>query len=147
MTLFSSVAQSCPTLCNPMDCSTPGLPTHHQLPEFTQIHVHWAGDAIQPSHPLSSPSPPAFSLSQHWWCTALQVRSRWTYGSYSPEVSFLLGILTAAAVATRVASGCVPLDILAQVGTEPCSFTPLGTSEKRLDMYIKPQTHGITERK
>ena len=55
--LFSSVAQSCPTLCNPMDCSTPGLPVHHQCPEFTQTHVHWVGDAIQLSHPLSSPSP------------------------------------------------------------------------------------------
>ena len=61
---FSSVTQSCPTLCNPMDCSTPGLPVHHQLPEFTQTHVHWVGDAIQPFHPLSSPSP-AFNLSQH----------------------------------------------------------------------------------
>ena len=54
---FSSVAQSCPTLCNPMDCSTPGFPVHHQLPEFTQIHVHRVSGAIQPSHPLSSPSP------------------------------------------------------------------------------------------
>ena len=62
---FSSVTQSCPTLCDPMDCKTPGLPVHHQLPEFTQTHVHWVGDAIQPSHPLSSPSPPAFNLSQH----------------------------------------------------------------------------------
>ena len=56
MSLFSSVAQSCPTLCNPMDCSTPGLTVHHQLPEFTQTHVHWVGDAIQSSHPLLSPS-------------------------------------------------------------------------------------------
>ena len=62
---FSSVAHLCPTLCDPMDCSTPGLPVHHQLPEFTQTHVHWFGDAIQPSHPLSSSSPPAFNLSQH----------------------------------------------------------------------------------
>ena len=62
---FSSVAQSCLTLCNPMDCSTPGFPVHHQLPEPTQTHVHWVGDAIQPSHPLSFPSPPAFNLSQH----------------------------------------------------------------------------------
>ena len=62
---FSSVAQLCPTLCDPMDCSTPGLPVHHQLPEFTQIHVHRVGDAIQPSHPLSSPSPPTFNLSRH----------------------------------------------------------------------------------
>ena len=63
--VLSSVAQSCPTLCDPMNCSTSGLPVHHQLPEFTQTHVHWVGDAIQPSHPLSSPSPPAFSLSHH----------------------------------------------------------------------------------
>ena len=62
---FSSVAQLCPTLCDPMDCSTPGLPVHHQLLESTQTHVHWVGDAIQPSRPLSSPSPPAFNLSQH----------------------------------------------------------------------------------
>ena len=62
---FSSVAQLCPTLCDPVNHSTPGLPVHHQLPEFTQTHVHWIGDAIQPSHPLSSPSPPAFNLSQH----------------------------------------------------------------------------------
>ena len=56
---FSSVAQSCPTLCNPMNRSTPDLPVHHHLPEFTQTHVHQVGDAIQPSHPLSSPFPPA----------------------------------------------------------------------------------------
>ena len=62
---FSSVAQPCPTLCDPLDCSTPGLPVHHQLPESTQNHVHWFGDAIQPSHLLASPSPPAFNLSQH----------------------------------------------------------------------------------
>ena len=62
---FSSVAQLCLTLCNPMDCSTPGLPVHHQLPEISQTHLHWVGDAIQPSPPLSSPSPPALNLSQH----------------------------------------------------------------------------------
>ena len=60
---FSPVSQSCPTLCNPVDCSMPGLPFHHQLPEFTQTHVHWVSDAIQPSHPLPSPFPPAFNLS------------------------------------------------------------------------------------
>ena len=74
---FSSVAQSCPTVCDPMDCSTPGLPVHHQLPpEFTQTHVHWVRDAIQPSHPLSSPSPPTFNLAQHQgvfkWVRSLQ---------------------------------------------------------------------------
>ena len=62
---FSSVAQSCPTLCDPMNHSTPGLPVHHQLPEFTQTHAHRVSDAIQPSHPLSSPSPPAPNPSQH----------------------------------------------------------------------------------
>ena len=61
---FSSFTQSCLTLCNPMDCSTPGLPVHHQLPELTQTRVHRVGDAIQPPHPLLSPSSPAFNLSQ-----------------------------------------------------------------------------------
>ena len=62
---FSSATQSCPTRCNPMNCSMPGLPVYHKLPEFTQTHVHGVGDAIQPSHPLSSPSPPAPNSSQH----------------------------------------------------------------------------------
>ena len=75
---FSSVTQSCPTLCNPMDWSMPGLPVHHQLPVFTQTHVHWVSDAIQPFHPLSSPFPPAFNLSQQqglfkWVSSLLQV--------------------------------------------------------------------------
>ena len=61
---FSSVAQSCPTLCDPVNLSMPDLPVHHQLPESTQTHVHWVNDTIQPSHPLSSPSPPALNLSQ-----------------------------------------------------------------------------------
>ena len=72
---FSSV-QSSLILGHPMDCSTPGLPVHHQLPEFNQTHVHWVGDAIQPSHPLLSPSSPTFNLSQHqgifqWWVTPM----------------------------------------------------------------------------
>jgi len=62
---FNSLTQSCQTICNPMDCSMPGFPVHHQLPEFIQTHVHWDSDAIQSSHPLSSPSPSAFNLSQH----------------------------------------------------------------------------------
>ena len=65
ITQFSSVTQSCPALCDPMNCSLPGLPVHHQLLESTQTHVHQVGDAIQPSHPLSSPSPPALNPSQH----------------------------------------------------------------------------------
>ena len=62
---FSSVAQSCPTLCDHVDCSMVGFRVHHQLPELTETHVHCVGDAIQPSHPLSPPSPPAFNVSQH----------------------------------------------------------------------------------
>ena len=67
MRAHCSVALSCPTLCDPMDCSTPGFPVHHQLLELTQSHVHGVGDAIQPSHPLlpPSPPPPTFNLSQH----------------------------------------------------------------------------------
>ena len=74
---FSSVPQSCLTLCDPTDCSMRGLPVHHQLLEFTQIHVHQVGDAIQPSHPLSSPSSPTFNLSQHqvWWWFSCSVVS------------------------------------------------------------------------
>ena len=64
LTICVQSLQPCPTLCDPMNRSTPGLPVHHQLPEYTQTHIHWVGDAIQPSHPLSSPSPPAFNLSQ-----------------------------------------------------------------------------------
>ena len=62
---FGSIAQSCPTLCDPVDCSTPGFPVHHQLPEPIQTHVHQVSDAIQPSHPLQFPSPPAFNHPQH----------------------------------------------------------------------------------
>ena len=75
---FSSVAQSCPTLCDPMNHSTPGLPVHHQLPEFTQTHVQQVSDAIQPSHPLSSPSPPAPNPSQHQvFSNESTLRMRW----------------------------------------------------------------------
>ena len=79
-----SVAQSCPTLCDPMNHSTPGLPVHHQLLEFTQTHVHWVSDAFQPSHPLSSPSSPAPNPSQH------QGLFQWV--NYSHEVAKVLYI-------------------------------------------------------
>ena len=77
---FSSVTQSCPTLCEPMDCSTPGFPVHCQLPELAQTHVHRVGDAIQPSYLLLSPSPPVFNLSQHqdlfqWVSSSHQLQS------------------------------------------------------------------------
>ena len=83
---FSSVQslKSCPTLCDPMNCSTPGLPVHHQLPEFTQTHVHRVSDAIQPSYPLSSPSPPAPNPSQHqsllqWVNSSHEVANSYTW--------------------------------------------------------------------
>ena len=85
---LSSFAQSCPTLCDPMNHSTPGLPVHHQLPESTQTHVHRVGDNIQPSHALSSPSPPALNLSQHQglFKSALPIRcpKYWSF-SISPS--------------------------------------------------------------
>ena len=75
---FSSVAWSCLTLCDLMDCRTPGLPVHHQFLELAQTHVHRVGDAIQPSHLLSSPSPPAFNHSQHWVSNESVLCIRWT---------------------------------------------------------------------
>ena len=86
---FSSVAQSCLTLCDPMNRSTPGLPVLHQLPEFTQTYVHRVGDAIQPSHPLSSPSPPALNLSQHLGLfNESALRIRWPkYWSFSFNIN------------------------------------------------------------
>ena len=80
---FSSVAQSCPTLCDSMNRSTPGLPVHHQLPEFTQTYVHRVGDAIQPSHPLSSPPPPAPNPSQHQSIFSVWMSSCWKGCSFS----------------------------------------------------------------
>ena len=82
-TVLSSVAQSCPTLHDPMNCSTPGLPVHHQLSQFTQTHIHQVSDAMQPSHPLSSPSPPAPNPSQH------QSLFQWVNSSH--EVAKVLG--------------------------------------------------------
>ena len=86
---FSSVAQSSPTLCDPINCSMPGLPVHHQLPEFTQTHVHWVGDAIQPSHPLSFPSPPApSSPSIRVFSSESTLHMRWPkYWSFSFSIS------------------------------------------------------------
>ena len=86
---FSSVAQSCPTLCKPMDYSTPSLPVQHQLSELAQTHVHHVGDAIQPSYPLLSPSPPAFNLAQHQGLSKESVLCiRWpTYWSFCFSIS------------------------------------------------------------
>ena len=87
---FSSVTQSCPTLCDPMNRNTPGLPVYHQLPQFTQTHVHQVSDAIWPSHPLSSPSPPAPSPSQH---QSLPMSQLFAWGGQSTGVSALASFL------------------------------------------------------
>ena len=86
-----SVAQLCPTLCDPMNCSTPGLPVHHQLPEFTETHIPRVSDAIQPSHPLSSPSPPAPNPSQHQ--SLFQWVNSFAWGGQSTGVSALASVL------------------------------------------------------
>ena len=108
--LFSSVAQSCPTLFDPMDCSTPGFPVHHQLPELAQIHVCRVGDAIQPSHPLLSASPPGFNLFQHqglfqWVSSSYQVAKvlefqlqHQSFQWYSGMISFRMDWLNLLAV-------------------------------------------------
>ena len=84
---FSSDTESCPTLCDPTDCSTPGFPVHHQLQEFAQIHGHQVGDTIQPSHPLSSPSPSTFNLAQHQGLESV-LHIRWQrYWSFSFSIS------------------------------------------------------------
>ena len=88
---FSPMTQPSATLCNPMDCSTPGLPVHHQLPEPTQTHVHWVNDAIQPSHTLSSPSPLALSLSQHQGL--FQMSQLFASGGQSTGVAALASVL------------------------------------------------------
>ena len=107
---FSSVAQSCPTLCDPINHSMPGLPVHHQLLESTQTHVHWVVDAIQPSHPLSSPSPPTLNLSQHQgpfqWVSSSQQEAKvlelqlqhQSFNEHPGLISFRMGWLDVLAV-------------------------------------------------
>ena len=88
MVQFSSVTQSCPSLCDPMDCSTPGFPVHHQLPGFTQTHVHRVNDAIQPSHPLSSPFPAGIFPSIRVFSNESTLHIRWPkYWSFSFSIS------------------------------------------------------------
>ena len=106
---FSSVAQSCPTVCDPMNCSTPGLPVHHQLPEFTQTHVHRVSDAIQPSHPLSSPSP-APNPCQH--------QSLFQWVSSSHEVGQSTGVSALASFLPKKSQGWSPSE---WTGWIPCS--------------------------
>ena len=111
----SSVTQLCPTLCNPMDCCMPGFPVRHQLLEFTQTQVHQVGDAIQPSHPLSSSSPPAFNLSQH------QGLFKWV--SFSHQVAKVLE--------------CQPQH-------QPFQWTPRGWFPLRRTGWISLQSKGLS---
>ena len=110
---FSSVAQSCQTLCNPMNCSMPGLPVHHQLPEFTRTHIHRVSDGIQPSHALSSPSPPAPNPSQHQSLSnESTLHMRW------PKYwSFSFGIIPSKEIPGLISFRMDWLDLLAVQGT------------------------------
>jgi len=116
----SSVAESCPTLCDPVNCSTPGLPVHHQLLEFTQTHVHRVSDAIQPSHPLSSPSPPAPNSSQH------QSLFQWVNSSHevAKVLAFQLYISPSKEHPGLMSFRMDWLDLLAVQGTQESSPTP-----------------------
>ena len=109
---FSSVTQLCPTLCDPMNCSMPGLPVYHQLPEFTQTHVHWVSHAIQPSHPLSSPAPPALNPSQHQslfqWVNSLHEAAKVL--AYNPAIP-VLGLYPEKATILKYT--CTPMFIAA----------------------------------
>ena len=106
----SSISQSCPTLCDPMDCSKSGLPVRHQLPEFTQTHVHGVRDAIQPSHPLSAPSPPSFNLSQH------QGLFQWVSSSH--QVDKVIGISASASVLPMNIQDWSPLGRTGQISLQ-----------------------------
>ena len=110
---FISVAQLCPTLCDPVSRSTPGLPVHHQLPKLTQTHVHWVGDTIQPSHPLSSPSPPTPNASQH------QGLFQWVNSSHDvvKDWSFSFSIIPSKEIPGLISFRMDWLDLLAVQGT------------------------------
>ena len=103
MAEFSSAAQSCPTLCDTMDCSMPGFPVHHQILELAQTHVYRVGDAIQPSHPLSSPSPPAFNLSQH--------QGLFQMSQFFSSGGKRIGVSSSASVLPMNAQDCFPLEL------------------------------------
>ena len=129
---FSSVPQSCPALCDPVDCSMPGLPVHHQLLEFTQTPVHWVGDAIQPSHPLSSTSP-ALNLSQlqglfKWVSSSQQVDNYWNFSfnispsnEYSGLISFRMNWLDFLAVQETLNS-LLPTSQFKSINSSALSF-------------------------
>ena len=134
--IFSSVQFShsvCLILCNPMDCSTPGLPVHHQLLEFTQTHIHRVGDAIHPSHPLSSPSPPAFNLSQHqglfkWVSSLYQVAKVLEFQlqhqsfQWTPRTGFLYDELVGSPCSPRDSQESSPTPQFKSINSSSLSF-------------------------
>ena len=137
---FSSVTQSCPTFCIPMNRSTPGLPVHHQLPEFTQTHVRWFGDAVQPSHPLLFPSAPTFNLSQHQglfkWVNSshqvakvLEFQLQHQYFQWTPKTDLLQDGL--------VGSPCSPRD--SQESSPTPQFKSINSLE--LSFLYSPTSH------
>ena len=113
---FSTVAQSCSTLCDPVDCSTPGFPVHHQLPELTQTHVHQVDDAIQPSHPLSSHSLPTFNLSQH---QSLPMNRLFTSSGQS------IGALASASVLSMNVQSWFPLGLIGLISLQSKGLSSL----------------------
>ena len=141
---FSSVAQSCLTLCDPMNQSTPGLPVHHQLRKFTQTHVQWVGDAIQPSHYLSSPSPPAFNLSQH--------HGLFKWVSSSHQVAKILGVSALTSVLSMNTQDWFPLGWTGWISLQSKGHSRVfsnttvqkhhsfGTQLSSLNFIFKPET-------
>ena len=130
---FRSVAQSCLTLCNPKKCSMPGLPVHHQLLESTQTHVHWVRDAIQPSHPLSSPSPPALNLFQHqslfkWVSSSHQVSKVLEFQlqhqsfQWTPRTDLLLDGLVGSPCSPRDSQESFPTPLFKSINSLALSF-------------------------
>ena len=127
---FSLVAQACLTLCNPMNCSTPGLPVHHQLLEFTQTHVHRVCDAIQPSHPLSFLSPPAPNPSQHQGLFPMSQHFAW--GGQNTGVSALASFFTG-----LISFRMDWLDLLAVQGTRKTNYLGINLPKETKDIYIE----------
>ena len=131
---FSSVTELCPTLCDPINRSTPGLPVHHQLPEFAQTCVHWVGAAIQPSHLLLSPSPPAFNLSQHlglfkWvsssqlrWPRVLEFQLQHQSFQWTPRTDFLKDGLVGSSCSPRDSQESSPTPQFKSINSSTLSF-------------------------
>ena len=145
----SSVAQSRPTLCNPVDFSMPGLPVHHQLPKFAQTHVHWVSDAIQPSHPLSCPSPPAFNLSQHQglfqWVTSchqvakvLEFQLQDQSFQWTPRTDLLWDGLVGSPCSPRDSQASSPTPQFKSINSSPLSFLYSPTLTSIHDTLEKP---------